>query len=45
VRAAATEALAMMLSGHASLNLAELAQNANFTLFPGWFSRIVELNL
>jgi hypothetical protein len=35
----------MMLSEHDSLNPAELAQNANFTLFPGWLTRIVALNL
>ncbi len=45
VRATAIEALAVMFAKHRGLNLAELAQNANFLMFPGWLARIADLNL
>jgi hypothetical protein len=45
VRATAIDALAIMLSEHRGRNLAELAQNANFLLFPGWLARLTDLNL
>jgi len=45
VRATAIEALALMFSEHRGLNLAELAQNANFLMFSGWLARIADLNL
>ncbi len=45
VRATAMDALAMMFSTHPGRNLARLAQNANFLLFPGWLARLTDLNL
>jgi hypothetical protein len=45
VRATAMDAVAMMFVEHRGLNLAELAQNANFLVFPGWLWRIARLHL
>ncbi len=44
-KATAIDALGMMLSKHRRFHLAELAHNANFTIFPDWTTRVFHLDL
>jgi HEAT repeat protein len=44
-RAAAVDALGMMLARRPSLQLAQLSRQANFTLFPDWMEGLLQVTL